>query len=75
MPHFVPRDLTNAAREALPATSHRHRARMEEVVMAGLRKSKSGAVPWTPRPLTPKQLKAIDPGRAAIRRGDYVTLE
>jgi len=36
---------------------------------------KARAVPWTPTPITPKQLKAIEAGRAAIRRGDYVTLE
>ena len=32
-------------------------------------------VPWTPRPITPTQLRAIEAGRAALRRGDYVTLE
>ncbi len=32
-------------------------------------------VPWTPRPVTPAQLRAIEAGRAAIRRGDYVSLE
>ena len=33
------------------------------------------AVPWTPRPITPTQLRAIEAGRAALRRGDYVSLE
>ena len=28
-------------------------------------------VPWTPRPITPAELKAIARGEAAIRRGDY----
>ena len=36
---------------------------------------KQREVPGTSRPLTPQQLKAIEAGRAAIRRGDYVTLE
>ena len=38
-------------------------------------RSTSKDVPWTPRSLTPAQLRAIEAGRAAIRRGDYVTLE
>lgn len=37
--------------------------------------SRSREVPLAPRPLTPGQLKAIEAGRAAIRRGDYVTLK
>jgi hypothetical protein len=37
--------------------------------------SRSREVPWTARPLTPAQLRAIEAGRAAIRRGDFVTLE
>ena len=32
-------------------------------------------VPTTPRPLTPAQLRAIEAGRAAHRRGDFVSLE
>jgi hypothetical protein len=32
-------------------------------------------VPWTPRPITLAQLRAIEAGRAALRRGDYVSLE
>ena len=37
--------------------------------------STAKGVRWTPRPLTPAQLRAIEEGRAAIRRGDLVTLD
>ena len=32
-------------------------------------------IPWTPRPITPAQLRAREAGRAALRRGDYVSLQ
>ena len=32
-------------------------------------------VPGAPKPLTREQARAVEAGRAAIRRGDYVTLE
>jgi hypothetical protein len=37
-------------------------------------KPRTRDVPWTPRPITPDELRAIEAGRAAIRRGDYVSL-
>ncbi len=37
--------------------------------------SKARKIPWTPRPITPEELKAIAAGREAFRQGKYISLE
>ncbi len=36
---------------------------------------KAREIPWTPRPITPQELKAIAAGREAFRKAQYITLE
>ena len=78
-PHFgdtLRRAVQLPERSASPTIDQRASGRHYRYQeMAQRARQSQRSVPWTPRPITPAQLRAIEAGRAAIRRGDYVSLE